>query len=303
MGIVLGENRYGKAENRVVRVTRNGGNHSILDLNVSIQISGDFADTHHVGDNSKVLPTDTQKNTVYAFAQKYPAMEPEAFGLILASHFLESQPYVTRAEIRLEQYTWSRILVDGKPHPRAFVRDGSYVRVASVIVERTSTGRQAFVVSGVEKLVVLKTSDSEFAGYLKDEYTTLQETNDRIMATEVTARWRHMSHEIDDLQRLDWAGSFEQAKNTLLACYGGHYSLSLQQTMYSMAEEVLKEQPDICSVRLSLPNKHHFLVNLSAFGQQNVDEVYHAADRPYGLIEAVISRDDAPEVGPIWPAW
>ena len=303
MGIVLGENRYGKAENRVVRVTRNGGNHSILDLNVSIQISGDFADTHHVGDNSKVLPTDTQKNTVYALAQKYPAMEPEAFGLVLASHFLDGQSYVARAEIRLEQYNWSRILVDGKPHPRAFVRDGSSVRVASVIVERTATGRQAFVVSGVEKIVVLKTSDSEFTGYLKDEYTTLQETNDRIMATEVSARWRHTSHERAELERLDWAGSYEQAKNTLLACYGGHYSLSLQQTMYSMAEEVLKEQPEICSVRLSLPNKHHFLVNLSAFNQENADEVYHADDRPYGLIEAVISREDAPEVGPIWPSW
>jgi urate oxidase len=303
MGIVLGENRYGKAENRVVRVTRNGDNHSILDLNVSIQISGNFSDTHHVGDNSKVLPTDTQKNTVYAFAQKYPAMEPEAFGLILALHFLDSQSQVTRAEIRIEQYTWSRILVEGKPHPRAFARDGSYVRVASVIVEPTPAGRQAFIVSGLEKLVVLKTSDSEFTGYLKDQYTTLQETSDRIMATEVAARWRHMSHEIAELERLDWATSFELAKNTLLACYGGHYSLSLQQTMYAMAEEVLKEQPGICSVRLSLPNKHHFLVDLSAFGQQNADEVYHADDRPYGLIEAVISRDDAPEVGPIWPSW
>ena len=303
MGIVLGENRYGKAENRVVRVTRNGANHSILDLNVSVQVYGDFAATHHVGDNSKVLPTDTQKNTVYAFAQKYPAMEPEAFGLILASHFLDSQSEVTRAEIRLEQYTWSRILVDGKPHPRSFVRDGAYVRVASVIVDRTTNGRQAFVVSGIEKLVVLKTSDSEFTGFFKDEYTTLQETSDRIMATEVAARWRHTSHETAELEHLDWATSFERAKNTLLACYGGHYSLSLQQTMYAMAEEVLKEQSDICSVRLSLPNKHHFLVDLSGFGQQNMNEVYHADDRPYGLIEAVISRDDSPDAGPTWPSW
>jgi urate oxidase len=298
MAITLGTNRYGKAENRVVRVTRNGPEHSIIDLNVSVQLSGDFEDTHITGDNSKVLPTDTQKNTVYAFAQKHPEMEPEAFALLLGEHFLDTQEHVSQAEIRFEQYLWHRIICNGTPHPRAFRREGSFVRTGRVVVTR----ERAYVVSGIEELVVLKTSDSEFTGYIRDQYTTLQETTDRIMATSVTARWRHTDQNLQSLKKRDFGSSYATATDALTRVFAEHYSLSLQQTLYAMGQEVLKDD-GLCEIRLTLPNKHHFLVDMSAFGQKNENEVFHADDRPYGLIEAVVSKDDAPDAGPVWPNW
>jgi len=304
MKIVLGENRYGKAENRVVRVTRINETHNLLDLNVSVQLSGDFSDTHLTGSNKKVIPTDTQKNTVFAFAQKYPAMEPEVFGLTLAKHFLDSQAHVQRAEVRLEQFFWDRIMVDGKPHPRAFAKNSSMKRVARVVVDRApNNSKIAFLSSGLEDLVLLKTSDSEFTDFIRDQYTTLPDATDRIMATQVSAKWRHGSHEIDELEKIDFGKSFSQASSKMLSAFAERYSLSLQQTLFEMGSAVIKEQPTIAAIKLSLPNKHHFLVDLSPFGQENNGEVFIAADRPYGLIEAVIERDDAPSSGYTWPTW
>jgi len=304
MNIVLGDNRYGKAENRVVRVTREEDTHHILDLNVSVQLSGDLEDTHLTGSNAKVLPTDTQKNTVYAFAQKFPAMEPETFGLTLCEHFLDTQTHVSRAEVRLEQFMWERINVNGKPHPRAFQKNSSMKRIARVVVERGANGEKvAHVSSGLEDLVVLKTSDSEFTGFIKDKYTTLPEATDRIMATQVSAKWRHDSHDSAAIKGKDFGKSFTQAMETMVAVFADHYSLSLQQTLFEMGKATITQQPEISAVRFSLPNKHHFLVDLTPFGQKNDNEVYFAADRPYGLIEAVVTRDDASDAGFTWPAW
>lgn len=304
MKIVLGENRYGKAENRVVRVTRIKDEHHLLDLNISVQLSGDFSDTHLTGSNKKVLATDTQKNTVFAFAQKFPAMEPEAFGLLLAQHFLDSQPHVSRAEIRAEQFFWDRIKVEGKPHPRAFQRNGTMTRSARIVVERKAeNSKVAFVSSGLEDLVLLKTSDSEFTDFIRDEYTTLPDATDRIMATQVSAKWRHSSHSIDELEKIDFAKSFSQASQKMVVVFAEHHSLSLQQTLFQMGSAIIQDQPTIAAVKLSLPNKHHFLVDLTPFGQENKGEVFIAADRPYGLIEAIVERDDAPSAGYLWPNW
>ena len=299
MKIVLGENRYGKAENRVVRVTRTGDTHELLDINVTSQLTGDQESTHYTGANDKVLPTDTQKNTIYAFAQKYPAMPIEKFGLTLCEHFLKTQPHFTRAEVRIEQFFWERIKVKGTPHPRAFRRDGSMKRVARIVLDQSG----AHISSGLEDLVVLKTSDSEFTGYIRDHYTTLPETSDRIMATQVSAKWQHMETDATKLHEFDFDASFTQTCDALLEVFGEHYSLSLQQTLFEMGKRVITEQPSIAAVRLSLPNKHHFLVDLSPFGQENKGEVFHADDRPYGLIEAVVTRDDATDPGFVWPSW
>jgi urate oxidase len=305
--IILGENRYGKAENRVVRVTRETDQHMMQDLNVSVQLSGDFEETHTLGSNAKVLPTDTQKNTVYAFAQKHSNVrDPELFGLLLCEHFLCTQKHVLRAEVRIEEYLWERIIVKGRPHPRAFRKNSSFKRVARIVVERSPDDRSklyAFVSTGIEDLVVLKTGDSEFTGFIRDKYTTLPDTTDRIMSTQVSAHWRHDSRDIATLRKKNFARSFSDAVDTLQSVFADHYSLSLQQTLFSIGREIITEQPDICAVRLSLPNKHHFLVDLTQFGQTNRSEVFFAADRPYGLIEAVVERDDAPDPGFIWPAW
>jgi urate oxidase len=240
---------------------------------------------------------------VFALSHQLGPLEPEAFGIALARHFIDSQPAVSGAEIRIEQYPWQRIVSKGAPHPRAFQRDGSHVRVATVRASRHGAGLRTWISGGVEKLVVLKTGDSAFKGYVRDRYTTLTETDDRIMATEVTARWRWSESDPQALQGIDWATSHRAAMDAMLSTYADHYSLSLQQTLYAMGERVLTEQAGIAAVRLSLPNKHHFVVDLSAFGMDNRNEVHIAADRPYGFIEAVVQRDNAPPPPPTWPTW
>ncbi|MSR29238.1 MAG: urate oxidase [Phycisphaerales bacterium] len=303
MAIILGANRYGKAEVRVVRLTRHGDTHELLDLSVTTQLSGDFAATHLTGANAHVIPTDTQKNTVFALSKLHGAMEPEAFGLVLARHFLASFSHVSCAEVRLEQFPWQRIMCAGRPHPRAFQRDGSSVRTALVRVTRAGSGFTAEVSSGLEGLVVLKTSDSEFTGFSKDQFTTLAEARDRIMATEVSARWRHGATDAASLDATDWATSHATALDSLLSTYAEHYSLSLQQTLHEMGRATLERLPGLTAIKLSLPNKHHFVVDLSPFGMPNDNEVFFAGDRPYGLIEAVIARDDVSAVPDPWPAW
>lgn len=286
MAIVLGPNQYGKAENRLVTVSRNGSVHTVKDLTVSTSLRGDLADTHLTGDNAKVLATDTQKNTVYAFAKQAPVGEIEDFALRLGRHFVGSQEPITGARILIDEHSWDRI--DG--HDHSFVQGSNEKRTTAVTID----GSQAWVVSGVRDMVVLKSTGSEFHGYPKDPYTTLKETNDRILATSVTARWRYIGTDAD------WAKSFAEIRSIMLKTFADKHSLSLQQTLYAMGEAVLNARPEVAEVRLSMPNKHHFLVDLSAFGLENDNEVFYAADRPYGLIEGSILRDDAPEAGLAW---
>jgi urate oxidase len=290
MAVTLGHNQYGKAETRMVRVTRDGDRHELKDLNVGVTLSGDLADVHLTGDNANVVPTDTQKNTVHAFAKEAPVGEIEEFGLRLARHFVDDFEPISRARVHLEEYPWARIEVGGAPHDHAFVRPGAEVRTATVVAEE---GR-AWVESGLTDLVVLKSTGSEFIGYIKDRYTTLKETRDRILATAVTARWRHGSADVD------WAKSFAETRRLLLEAFATTHSLSLQQTMWVMASSAITGRPEVVEVRMSMPNKHHFVVDLSPFGLGNDNEVFHADDRPYGLIEACMVADDAPDPGPAW---
>jgi urate oxidase len=283
MDIRLGDNQYGKAETRLVRVDRQADGHVVTDLNVSTALSGDLAATHLTGDNAGVLPTDTQKNTVYAFARDGVG-EIEDFALRLARHFVDTVDTIRRARVAIEQYTWDR-----RGH-HSFVR-GAGTRTTTV----TYDGTAATVVSGVDDLVVMNTTGSEFHGFHQDRYTTLPEVDDRILATAVSARWRHASAANDN-----WRDSFDGARTHLLDAFAGTHSLSLQQTLYAMGERVLTHRNELVEVRLSLPNKHHFLVDLSPFELDNPGEVFHAADRPYGLIEGTVVRDGAPDAGLAW---
>ena len=282
-GIVLGDNQYGKAETHVVRVTRSGAQDEIKDLTVSVALAGDFSATHLTGDNSRVLPTDTQKNTVFAFARDGIG-EIEDFGLRLARHFVSESEAVERARVSIEEHPWDRI--DG----HAFVRAGSEKRLATVTCAKDG----AWVVGGLTDLVVLKSAGSEFWGYPRDRYTTLPETKDRILATAVTARWRYSAAEHD------WGGSFSDTRRLLLEAFAQKHSLSLQQTLFSMGEAVLKAKPEIVEIRMSMPNKHHFAVDLSPFGLTNENEVFYASDRPYGLIEGTVMRENAPAAELAW---
>ena len=269
-GFELGPNQYGKAETRLVRVERRPGQDRLQDLNVSVALRGDLAASHLTGDNAGVLPTDTQKNTVYAFAREHGVGGIESFAVRLAEHFVASQPGIHEARVRIEQYPWSTV------DTHTFRRDGSEVRTASV--HHGPYGTQ--IVGGVRDLVLLKTTDSEFHGFVKDRYTTLPETRDRILATSVNATWRTTSPD----------ASGRQATEALIGAFADTYSLALQQTLYAMGSRVLEACDDIVEVKLSLPNRHHFLVDLTPFGLDNPNEVYFAADRPYGLIEGVVRR-------------
>jgi urate oxidase len=287
MTIRLGENQYGKAETHMVRVTRSGPDgsvHEIKDVSVSIALAGDFAASHTAGDNSNVVATDTQKNTVYAFAREEGVGEIEQFGLRLARHFATDFPTVHRARVSIEEYPWTRIEVGGKPHPHSFIRSGSEKRLAMVTCTRDHT----WVVAGLSDMVLLKSTGSEFFGFPRDRYTTLEETHDRVLATAVVARWRYAD------ERVDWADAFAGTRQVLIETFAAKHSLALQQTLYTMGEAALKASAGIAEIRLSMQNKHHYVVDLSPFGLDNKNEVFHASDRPYGLIEGTVTRDEVP---------
>jgi urate oxidase len=304
MTIVLGENRYGKAETHVVRIGREGPEHSIKDLTVSVALSGEMEQVHLSGDNAAVLPTDTQKNTVFAFAQKYGIETAEHFAVLLAQHFVDSQPTIRRARVEVAEHLWERIRPWGgrrephaaQEHGHSFVRSGRETRTAVVHYD----GQQTHVVSGLEDLVVLNSTDSEFHGFIKDEYTTLPETRDRVLATAVSARWRRAETDGAEIRAADFDGDYDVARAAMLEAFAETYSLSLQQTLYAMGSRVLLECPGVCEVRFALPNRHHFTVDLQPFGLANPNETFYAADRPYGLIEGTLLRDDAPDAGPAW---
>jgi urate oxidase len=298
-GIVLGSNQYGKAENRVVRVYRDTPRHSIRDLNVSTALRGDFTAAHTDGDQRDVLPTDTQKNTAFAYAKEVGISSPEEYAVALARRLLVAAPRASAAQVGVQEYAWDRIEVDGRPggHDHSFVRRGTETRTCVVTVQGREDQEQVWVVSGLQDLVVLKTTGSEFRGFLTDRYTTLQETDDRIMATTLTARWRWTSTEGVDLE-----SSYDSVRRQCLSAYATTHSRALQETLHAMGRAVLTTHPQIAEIRFSAPNKHHVLYDLTPFGLQNDGEVFHAADRPYGLIEATIARADADDPGEAWTA-
>ena len=292
--IILGKNQYGKAENRVVRIYRDTARHEIHDVNVSTCLRGDFSAAHLVGDQSEVLPTDTQKQTAYAYAKEKGLTSIEEYGLALARHFVHDVEPVQAARIELDEYAWERAVVDGAEHDYTFIRKGQEVRTAAITVAADEDGAGEWVVGGLKDLVILKSTGSEFAGFLNDPYTILEPTHDRVMATSLVAQWRFTTTEVD------WDAVYTGVKTQLVKQFAVVQSLALQQTLYHMGKAVLEEFPQLAEVRLSAPNKHHFVYDLSPFGLENPGEVFHADDRPYGLIQATVTRSDAPDPGPAW---
>jgi len=292
--IILGKNQYGKAENRVVRIYRDTARHEIHDVNVSTCLRGDFSAAHLVGDQSEVLPTDTQKQTAYAYAKEKGLTSIEEYGLALARHFVHDVEPVQAARIELDEYAWERAVVDGAEHDYTFIRKGQEVRTAAITVSADEDGVGEWVVGGLKDLVILKSTGSEFAGFLNDPYTILEPTHDRVMATSLVAQWRFTTTEVD------WDAVYTGVKTQLVKQFAVVQSLALQQTLYHMGKAVLEEFPQLAEVRLSAPNKHHFVYDLSPFGLENPGEVFHADDRPYGLIQATVTRSDAPDPGPAW---
>jgi urate oxidase len=291
--IILGKNQYGKAENRVVRIYRDTPHHEIHDVNVSTCLRGDFSAAHLSGDQSEVLPTDSQKQTAYAYAKEKGLTSIEDYGLALARHFVHDVEPVTGARLEIDEYAWERAIVDGAEHNHTWIRKGQEVRTAAVTVDADGE----WVIGGLKDLVILKSTGSEFSGFLSDPYTLLEPTNDRVMATSLTAQWRFISTEVD------WEQTYVGVKTQLVRQFALVQSLALQQTLYEMGKAVLETYPSIAEVRLAAPNKHHFIYDLSPFGLENDKEVFNADDRPYGLIQATVTRDDAPSAGAAWDVY
>jgi urate oxidase len=283
--IRLGRNNYGKSRVRLVRVDRTPDRHEIADLTVDVALEGDFAAAHIAGDNAGLLATDTMRNTVYALARGFDVSDLERFGMRLVSHFVEAGPKVTGARIGLAAHPWERLTgAGGAPHEHAFRRGSGGDRVATVA---GSTGGGFEIEAGIDGLVVLKTTGSGWEGYLHDEFTSLAETDDRIMATEITARWTYGSTDVD------FSASWQAVRSVVLEAFGDHYSPSVQFTLHRMGEAVLEARPEVQRISFSLPNKHHLLYDLGRFGIENDHEIFHATDEPYGLIEGTVERAPA----------
>lgn len=277
---MLSDTAYGKSGIRLVQVVRHGDRHELSDLTVSVRFQGDYDDSYIEGDNSGVLPTETMKNTVYALAARGAVGEPEAFGLALARHFLERNPPLRRVRVDLTAHPWVGIVVDGREHGQAFMRRGPDSRLARIELDR----ERARVWAGLGDLVMLKSSHSAFSGFLRDEYTTLEDTRDRLLATSLTATWTY------DPVPDDFGRVWRRVRQTLLEAFAGHHSESVQHTLHAVGQAVVDAVPDVARVHLVMPNRHHVPVDLSPLGLENRNEIFVPTDEPFGLIEAAITR-------------
>jgi urate oxidase len=281
--IELGPNRYGKESIRLVKVSRDGGRHTVRDLTVNVALEGDFGRAFTDDDNSAVLATDTMKNTVYAFAVDRLAGSIESFALAVARH-LAAVEHVRRAEVTIDEHTWAPIAGPSSSERTAFVRDGRFVRTASVAIG--PDGEE--VGGGFRDLAVMKTAGSAFVGFPRDRFTTLAETTDRIMATLVSASWRYRG----DPDALDHDALFEAVSGTFLDAFADHQSASVQASIWIIGRAVLERHAELDEIRLVMPNLHHWAVDLTPFGLENANEVFVATREPHGLIEAVVRRSE-----------
>jgi urate oxidase len=280
--ITLAENSYGKSSVRVMKVKRDRPLHTVREWKVEVLLAGDFKSCFTDGDNSAILPTDTMKNTVYSRARESKAECMEDFALELCEFFLSRNSQVERVGINIAGTSWEHALVDGKPHPSTFIRGSSEAQATAVTCAQ---GGKASVTSGLENLVVLKTANSGFEGYLRDSLTTLPETADRLLGTSMSAHWRYTS------TALPFESLRNKMRDALIEAFAEHDSKSVQHTLYAMAQAALEAVPEILDVELAMPNKHCLLVDLSRFGQTNPNEIFVPTDEPYGNIVARISRE------------
>ena len=286
MSIVLSHAEYGKSEIRLVKVTRRRHGHDLRDLTVAVKLEGDFDAAYVDADNSGLLATDTMRNAVYALAKQRPIDPIESFGRRLVDHFLGAGPGVTRARVDIAEHPWTRLEIGGRPHEHAFQRAGGGNRVAAVAGDGGGVGGIQ-IQAGIDDLLVLKTTGSGWEGFLRDRYTTLAETSDRILATVITARWSYSGMDID------FTAAWGAVRETILEAFSDHYSPSVQFTLHHMGKAVLDARPEVERISFSLPNKHHLLYDLERFGLENENEIFQATDEPYGLIEGTVERSTA----------
>jgi urate oxidase len=278
----LVHHQYGKARVRVMKVTRDDERHSLKELEISVLLQGDFEASYTQADNRLVVPTDTMKNTVNVLAGQKLGPETEHFGIVVGRHFLDTYPQVATARVCLTERCWERLAVHGEPHPHSFNEKGPARPFAEVACSRQETTVQ----SGIQDLMILKTTRSGFEGYdTRDKFTTLPETKDRIFATQLRATWLYAR------APASYSGANAQILDAMLAVFAGNYSPSVQVTLFEMGEAALKAVAEISRITLAMPNKHCLLINLAPFGRQNANELFVPTDEPHGQIEGTIARD------------
>ena len=275
----LGGNRYGKSAIRLVKVVRGPDRHEVRDLTVAIALEGEFTASYVDDDNTNVVATDTMKNTVYALAGEHQTGPIEAFGMVLAQHFLDVDQ-VDRAIVTIEEHRWTPI----GSAPDAFTRDRSSTRTAVVDARRAETTIDA----GIADLTVMKTAKSAFSGFPRDEFTTLPETDDRLLATRVTATWRYDPNAL--ALPVDFDALFSEVSGTLLEVFAEHHSASVQASIWTIGRAMIERHPDVSEVTMTLPNLHHWLADLSRFGLPNDREIFIPTTEPFGLIQATVRR-------------
>ena len=283
---MLVQSSYGKSRVRLVQVRRGPDRHDLRDLTVAVRFEGDYDESYTDGDNSAVLPTDTMKNTVYALAAQEPVGDPESFGISLARHFLARNERLTLVRIDCTEHLWNRLATGDRPAPACLRAQRGGARIA--IVEATRGGTT--VAAGVADLVIMKSAGSAFDGFPRDEYTTLPETRDRLLATALTAVWQYSRSDVD------FTSTWTAVHDTLLEVFATHQSESVQHTLYAMGQAVLDTILQVAAIRLTMPNKHHLPVDLSRFGLENRNEIFVATEEPHGLIEATVARSPAGRV-------
>jgi urate oxidase len=279
--IELAQNRYGKSRIRLMRVKRENGQHHLSEWTLEVLLQGDFGSCFKDGDNSKILPTDTMKNTVYSLARESSAESMEEFAQELISFLLERNQQVSEAQVRISQKPWDRVVAGGKPHPTTFVQQSVERQITTV--SRAQNGDFS-IMSGLENLVIMKTAGSGFEGYLRDSLTTLPPAPDRLLGTALRASWCYAEH------ALDFDGLRKQIREGLLAVFAVHESKSVQHTLYAMGKGVLDNLAEVNEIELSMPNIHCLLVDLARFGQDNPNEIFVPVDEPHGTIEARLRR-------------
>ena len=279
--IELAENRYGKSRVRLMKVVRGPEGNDLREWTVQVLLTGDFDSAHYDGDNSKILPTDTMKNTVYFVARNTSATSMEDYAKELIDFLLSRNKQVDSAKVWVESSMWKRLTVDGKPHPTAFLRGSGEVQTTAVMKEQGGAFR---ISSGLKNLVIMKTADSAFEGYIKDELTTLPETSDRLFCTALTAEWRYTDTSID------FDATRKSVRETMLKTFAEHKSKSVQETLYAMGRSALEQVATVDQMDLIMPNKHCLLVDLARFGQTNPNEIFVPTDEPAGHIEARVRR-------------
>jgi urate oxidase len=276
----LAENRYGKHRVRLVKVTRDGAVHNVREWTVNVLIEGDYDNAFRTGSNAEILPTDTMKNTVYSIARDSSATCIEDFAKDLITHFLTTYSHAESVSIDIKEKLWDHLEINGAPHPTSFQQSSSELQTTSV----TGTRQGITVTSGLSNLLILKTANSAFEGYIKDRLTTLRETSDRLFGTDATISWTYTTAD------LPFANLRSQIRATLLASFAEHQSLSVQHTLYAMAEAVLAKVSAISGITLTMPNKHCLLIDLAPFGQDNPNQIFVPTDEPHGYIEARVTR-------------